>query len=55
MLASLAQALQFLSSTPLARLLVVGLSPHFLPQTASLAQLSETANRFLNGLSSSNP
>ena len=55
MLTSLAQSLQFLSPTPLTRLLIVGLSPHFLPQTTSLAQLSETAHRLLNGLSGSNP
>jgi hypothetical protein len=47
-LASLAQALQFLTATALAGLLIVGLAPHFLPETAALAQFAEATNRFLD-------
>ena len=54
-LTGLAQSLQFLTPSPLARLLVVGFPPHFFTQSTSLAQLAEAANRFLNGLTRTDP
>jgi hypothetical protein len=53
MLARLAKPLELLTTTTLARLLVICLAPHFLPQPATLTQLSETADRLLDGLSGS--
>ena len=54
-LAGLAQALELLSTSALAGLLVVGFATHFLAKTASLAQLAEAAHRFLDRLAGTHP
>jgi hypothetical protein len=54
-LTSLAQALEFLAAATLTRLFVVGFAAHFLAQSAPLAKLAEAANRFLDGLTGTNP
>ena len=54
-LAGLSQSLEFLAATALTGLLIVGFTPHFLAKAAPLAELAEAANRFLDGLASTNP
>jgi hypothetical protein len=47
-LASFAEALEFLATSALTGLFVVGLAPHFFAKTAALAEFAETADRFLD-------
>jgi hypothetical protein len=54
-LAGFAQALEFLASSALAGLFVVGLAPHFLPQTAPLTEFSEPADCILDRLAGTDP
>jgi hypothetical protein len=54
-LASLAQAFQFLAAATLAGLFIVCLAAHFLAKSAPLTKLAEAANRLLNGLTGTNP
>jgi hypothetical protein len=55
MLAGLAQAFELLSASALAGLLIVGFATHFLAKTASLAQLAEASDRFLDRLAGTHP
>jgi hypothetical protein len=48
--ASLAEALQLLAAAALTGLLIVGLAPHFLAETAALAELAEAPDGFLDRL-----
>jgi hypothetical protein len=54
-LASLPQSLEFLTPTALTGFLIISFAAHFLAQAASLAELAETANRFLYRLAGTNP
>lgn len=54
-LASLAEALEFLATSALTGLFVVGLAPHFLAKTAALAEFAEASHRFLDRLAGTNP
>ncbi len=54
-LAGLAQALELLSTSAFAGLLIVGFATHFLAKTASLAEFAEAANRLLNRLAGTHP
>jgi hypothetical protein len=54
-LASLAEPFEFFPPPPLTGLFVVGLAPHLFAQAASLTKLPEPADRFLDGLASTNP
>jgi hypothetical protein len=54
-LASLAKTLQFLTAAALTGLLIIGLAPHFLPETAALAKFAEATNRFLDRLARTYP
>jgi hypothetical protein len=53
--ASFAEALQFLAASALTWLLVIGLAPHFLAETAALAEFAEAADRLLDRLAGTNP
>jgi hypothetical protein len=54
-LASLAEPLQLLAPPPLTGLLIIGLAPHLLAQATPFAQLTEAADRLLDGLSGTDP
>jgi hypothetical protein len=54
-LASLAQALEFLAAAALARLFIIGFATHLLAKSAPLAKLAEAADGLLDGLAGTNP
>jgi hypothetical protein len=54
-LAGLAQPLEFLAAAALAGFLIVGFATHFLSKSTPFAKLAETADRFLDRLTRTNP
>jgi hypothetical protein len=54
-LTGFAEPLELLSASALAGLLVISLAPHFFPKAASLAELAESSNGFLDRLAGTDP
>jgi hypothetical protein len=54
-LSGLAEPLELFPATALAGLLVISLAPHLFPKAASLAQLAEASNGFLDRLAGTDP
>jgi hypothetical protein len=55
MLAGFSQSLELLAATALTRLFIVSLTTHFLAKPAPFTELSEATDRFLDGLTGTNP